>query len=517
MNLTRRPWLSAAAITTVAVLGGCSSAQSVDRAGGDTVRLRLATIDGEVNSSGQLYGPEAFVAQLAEVSDGRLTVEVDTEYGDGAADAESRLVAAIAAGDLDGGWPSTRAFAEAGIVGLQPIEAPMLLSSAAAVQEFVTSDAAAEGLRSLDDSGVVALGLAAGPLRRPFAAEAPLLGPADWAGARFRAYNSPTQAATIQALGATPVDLGFTWVDELRGGNLRGAEFDVAQYAANGFSEEAPYVTANVVLWPKVFVLALSQERFESLTEEQQSWVRDAAERAVEASTEGSFDDSGQAAELCDDGVRFLEADDAQLAGFRAATAPVIAGLAADPATAALLAEVQAIADRHPEPDVPDVPQSCRTTEGEPAAGPAEGSDPGLPDGVYRAEISVDAVLATGGNNGPGWSGTWTLDISDDTYVLTCRPLDAPGRDCGGTISDGALEAGRLQGADGTVSFVHDSDLLASVSGCALPPSTTQEGHCYPIQPYTADWAMDGEALTFSDARNGEGLHLVIEDWQRIG
>jgi TRAP-type C4-dicarboxylate transport system substrate-binding protein len=513
----RRPWLSAAGITMVAALAGCSSASSVDRAGGDSVRLRLTTIDGEVNSSGQLYGPEAFVAQLAEVSGGRLTVDVTTDYGDGAADAESRLVSAIAAGDVDGGWPSTRAFAEAGIPGLEAVEAPMLLSSAAAVRDLVTSEAVAASLRAMDDSGVAALGLAAGPLRRPFAAEAPLLAPADWAHARFRAYNSPVQDATIHALGGTPVELGIDWMDEVRGGTLRGAEFDVAQYAANGFTDESPYVTANVVLWPKVFVLALSQERFDALTQEQQSWVREAAARAVEASAEGSFDDSAQAEELCAGGVRFIEADDAQLAELRKASAPVVAELAADPATSALLAEVQAIADRHPEPDVPDVPESCRTTDDAPSAGPAQGPDPGLPDGVYRAAISVDEVLASGNDNGPGWSGTWTLEISDGTYVLSCRPLDGSGQDCGGSDQDGPLEAGRLQGADGTVSFVFDAELLASASGCTLPASTTQEGHCYQLPPYTVDWVADGEDLLFSEPTGGPAQYLVIEPWQRIG
>ena len=49
------------------------------------------------------------------------------------------------------------------------------------------------------------------------------------------------------------------WLDEVLAGNMRGAEFDIAQYFNNGLRTEAPNVTSNVVLWPKVYVLSLSQ------------------------------------------------------------------------------------------------------------------------------------------------------------------------------------------------------------------------------------------------------------------
>jgi len=98
--------------------------------------LRLATID-RVNNNGQSYGPEAFVENLAKVSGGRLKVEMTTEYDGGAGDAESNLVNAIASGEVDGGWPSTRAFANAGINGLEAVEAPMTLTSYAAEKTLV--------------------------------------------------------------------------------------------------------------------------------------------------------------------------------------------------------------------------------------------------------------------------------------------------------------------------------------------------------------------------------------------
>src|SRR4029450_8260132 len=101
---------TAVGAATVALVAACSVAPTTDKSGSDTAVLRLATID-SVNNNGQSYGPEAFVQNLEEGWRGRLTVEVTERYGDGEAGAESDLVKAIASGELDAGWPSTRAFA----------------------------------------------------------------------------------------------------------------------------------------------------------------------------------------------------------------------------------------------------------------------------------------------------------------------------------------------------------------------------------------------------------------------
>jgi TRAP-type C4-dicarboxylate transport system substrate-binding protein len=187
MNMrTTGPW--AAAVATAVLVAACSA--GADKAGADTVVLRLATID-LVNNNGQSYGPEAFVENLEKVSGGRIKVEVTTKYGQSAPEAESDLVEAIASGEVDGGWPSTRAFANAGITGLEAVEAPMTLTSYAAEKALVSGPVADKLLAKLEGTGVLGLDLAVGPLRRPFAAEAPLLGPEDWAGATFRVYNSP--------------------------------------------------------------------------------------------------------------------------------------------------------------------------------------------------------------------------------------------------------------------------------------------------------------------------------------
>ena len=198
------------AMVVLAVTAACQTTQGADKTGGDTVVLRLATFEGEVNANGLNHGPEAFVENLGKVSGGRLKVELTTDYGGGSADAESRVVRAIATGEVDGGWPSTRAFARGGITGLEVVEAPMTITSYVAQKALVSGPVATQLLNRLDGKGVVGLGLTVGPLRRPFAANAPLLGPEDWKGASFRVFNSPVQADAVRALGGTPADVSFS-------------------------------------------------------------------------------------------------------------------------------------------------------------------------------------------------------------------------------------------------------------------------------------------------------------------
>jgi TRAP-type C4-dicarboxylate transport system substrate-binding protein len=518
MNATRRRAAIRVviAIAIMALAAACQATRNADKTGGDTTVLRLATFEGQVNDNGQNYGPQAFVDNLRKLSGGRLKVALTTNYGGNATDAESRLVRAIASGEVDGGWPSTRAFANAGIPGLGLVEAPMTITSYAAQKALVSGPVAGKLLSRLDGTGVVGLGLTVGPLRRPFAAKAPLLGPGDWKGVRFRVFNSPVQADAVRALGATPVNLSFSFLDEIKAGTLRGAEFDIPQYAHNGFAAEAGHVTANVVLWPKVFVLALSQKRFDALTTQQQTWVRAAAEQAVNASVDATYGQASAVRKLCGRGVRFADATPGQINGLRAKLRPVLERLAAKPADAQLLRDIQTIANQNPGPERLDVPASCRQAA---AGGGSVGSIPAtvsaLPDGVYRRELTQQDIAAAGGDPGTGPAGIWTITVRRGTYEVHCRPVPGPGEVCGGSVTDQPLEVGDLRGTGKIVYFVPDAKKLSRLTGCTLPVGT-QNPSCGPDDPHRLRWALSGDTLVFTNTP-GQNISMeMIGPWRKI-
>lgn len=504
------------ALSLMSLFGGCSLEKANDKAGGDTVVLRLATIDGEVNPNDQAFGPEAFVDQLSRVSGGRIKVEVRTEYGDGAADGETKLVRAISSGQVDGGWPATRAFAEAGIPGFQAIETPLTLSSYDAEKALAQSDAAVTLMKKTDGSGLVGLGLSVGPLRRPFAAHAALVDPDDWKGVRFRTYNSPVQAETVRALGGRPENVGLDWLSQVRHGSLRGAEYDLAQYAHNGGGTVAGNITSNVVLWPKMYVLALSEDRWGSLTDQQRAWVRLAADKAVATSIARTYDDGGAAARLCSSGARFSAASEAQLRGLRSRLEQVVKRIAQNPAEADTWRLVEKVARDHSAVGAVSAPPDCDGRASSKPVGQVPSHRSGLPEGVYRVANTEADISRAGLDNSGGITGTWTLRVADGTFQLSCRPLESPGTDCGHEVFDGPLEAGRLRGVRDQVFFVYDPHLLSRLSGCTLPVSQTRPGACFDGGNYRMAWSTDGTSLSFSDFRGQPDAVYIVQPWRRI-
>lgn len=507
--------VGAIAAATLWIAAGCSPPDT-DKLGSDTIVLKLATIDGQVNSNGYEYGPAAFVRALSEVSGDRIQVDVETTYGGEDATAESELVEAIASGDIDGGWPATRAFAGAGIRGLAAIEAPLTITSYAAEEELADGDAAGLVMASLEDSGVKGLGLAVGPLRRPFGVGEFPLSAGDWEGLRFRSYNSSVQTATIGALGGTAVQAGTDWPALAESGDLDGIEFDVAQYFANGYGPQAGRVASNVVLWPKMFVLSLNQDLWDGLTDQQRVWVQAAADQAVDASVAADYPDDEIAWQLCARGVRFRAADPGEILAIREAVDSVIDELAKDPDEARLLRVVQAAAELHPNQDAITVQDSCTTEANLPNVSDIPTTLAPIPNGTYRKQITEEDVAAAGLANNDGTSGTWTLEVANGHWYLSCRPVSAPGMDCGHTVDDGAVDAGRFYGDDRVVWMVTDPALLAEAAGCRLPADGS-DGHCSPASPPAQlRWSLDGEDLVFTSSSLSLGFEKILKPFVRI-
>jgi TRAP-type C4-dicarboxylate transport system substrate-binding protein len=356
-KLTRRFGLLIVAVVILAT--GCGTAGVSDKTGSTVKVLRIAAV-GVLNDNGQSVAPEVFFHELERVSGGRMKATLQTHFEDGSPTAESDLIKAIGAGKYDGGWPATRSFASAGIHGLEPLEAPMTLTSYDAQRTVVAGPVGASLLKLLDPTPVLGLGLAVGPLRRPWDTDKALRQPRDWRGTTFRVTNSPVQMATVKALGGAPVNASYNFPDLVETGKLHGAETDIAQYTTNDYGLLLPKVARNVVLWPRMLVLSISRTTYDHLDKQQQHWVRQAARAAIQATIDYPYDETTPARTLCDLGVRFIDASPAQLAALKQAVASVIDHLAADPVTAATMQQLQAIAATHPAPDVPDVPPSCR-------------------------------------------------------------------------------------------------------------------------------------------------------------
>jgi hypothetical protein len=176
---------------------------------------------------------------------------------------------------------------------------------------------------------------------------------------------------------------------------------------------------------------------------------------------------------------------------------------------------VSDIAARFPDVQTPHVPVTCGKRQATHRNRVPERVSE-LPDGTYRAEISVEDVARAGLSNGDGLSGLWTVTVEHGTYVLTCRPIEARGRDCGTSTYDGPLETGDLRGTGSDVWFVYDPARMAALTGCLLPASFDEE-HCAVLEPYRVSWSFNGDTLTFAPIGASPAYHWPISPWRRIG
>jgi TRAP-type C4-dicarboxylate transport system substrate-binding protein len=443
----------AGVIASVMVLAaGCGDSNS-DRAGGtrtaEPVVLTMAQISDRP--------PEQLVAWADEVaarSDGTLRIEYSNNWRNGETDFEVGTIEDVQAGKADLAWVGARAFDRVGVATLQPLLAPLLVDShdlQGAVFEAGLPTQMLAGLEKLD---VVGLGVLPGPMRKVMGVNGPFVRPTDFEGAVVGIQGSGVAAQTMKVLGATPQDLPAGAAL----GGLDAMEQQLASILGNNYAlEGAHFVTVNLNMWPRPLVMFMNTKRFESLSSDQQTALRDAAGAAVDDALVASrAEDTDAISQLCADGMTLTVASDADLAALRTALEPVYQQIAADAANRAWLDEIVALKNKVGVP--PDTaecpapqPTAPETTEG-------SGTDE-FPEGSFEATMIAEDYNAIGleGN-----------DIGTFTFIV-----DA------GTIT--IVEPGGNIGFRGSYTVFRDR---IEVSGDAT---------------VTAKWSFDGEHLTFTE------------------
>ena len=331
-------------LATISACGGAAPA-SVNKVGGqgEPVVLRLGNVNG-----GPQYVPaiEHFVRRVQEVSAGALKVEVGYAVGDYAADAETQIVRAVADGSWDLGFVGTSLLDTLDVSDFAALTAPMLIDNYALEEAVIKSDIPGQMLGGLDPLGVTGLAVLGDGLRHPIGVDKPIITPTDWQGIGFGTYPSLWQSEAIEALGAVPGP-GFAAArdEAIEAGSIQGYELNLNPYHHNLTEKTAPYITANVNLWPRTLVLFGNPDRLDGLTAEQRGWLEQVAAETAATSTGLVADESNVVRDICLSGGRFAEASDADLAAIRNAFAPVFDKLEQDTETKAFIQRIHDLKD----------------------------------------------------------------------------------------------------------------------------------------------------------------------------
>jgi TRAP-type C4-dicarboxylate transport system substrate-binding protein len=335
-NGNRATRLSLPAALFALALAGCG-ANTTDKTG--ATKHAEPTVVTMANGNGDSLDLDQFAAAASRLSGGTLRIEFKNRWRDGTADYEAGVIGDVKEGKADLGWAGSRAFDSVDEPSFDALHAPLLIDNYALEGKVLESSLVGEMLDGLKPLGLIGLGILPGPMRKPLGASR-LVRPEDYAGKRLASTRSEVAQQTLRALGArgAPIPAGGP-ID-----GFDGVESHAIAIDGNEYDKIAPYLTANVTLWPRPVVLFMNPEAFDGLSGRQQSALRDAARDALPATLAATqADNMDAAANLCRRGVKFVTASDADLTALRRAVQPVYDRLERDTLTRTAIEQIRAM------------------------------------------------------------------------------------------------------------------------------------------------------------------------------
>ena len=465
---------------TVILASACSSGvEAANKAGeNQPVVLRMADVN-----AGLPQTPEIgyFTQRLTELSHGEMSVKITLRVGGMAMSAEQQAVKDVAGGSFDIGFAGTSVFDTLGATSFQALSAPMLIDNYPLENAVIRSSLPGTMMAGLAKLNVTGLAVFGDGMRKPMGVKHPILSPADWHGITFGTYLSRAQQAAIRALGATP---GPGFADDrdqaLSRGELQGFDLNLGVYQQAGEENNAPYVAANVNLWPRTLALFANPGRLARLPESQRRILYQAATDTAVHSTSLVQDETKLVSEVCQQGTRFATASAADLAGIRQRLAPVYADLEADPQTKAMIEQIMALKRSTPAGPALAVPAACTGgTASQPATATAR------PNGTYRWTVTQHDALTAPDQDPAQYPLTFTATLKDGIWNMSHTGAETEIDTSGDTYT---VQGNRIRfhwAAGPALTFTFSIDSQGGLHLTPVPPMDPGDVFIWTTHPWT--------------------------------
>lgn len=297
------------------------SSAAVSADAGDPVILVYA----EVNPLDTIVGQTAtaFKEKVEELSGGNITIDLQAS---GVLGSENDVLDTMLGGGGTIDMSRISAFALTSYGGEKStlLSLPYTFVSREHFWNFATSDLAEEFLAEPSENGSGVRGLFYGEEGfRHFFTVKEISGIEDLAGMKIRVSNDPVMNGLVEGLGAQPTVVSFNELySALQTGVVDAAEQPIANYKSNAFPEVAPYLILDGHTLGAIQVI-ITDEAWNSLSEQQQAWITEAGEYASEYNRSISEEKENEVLEeLKADGVTVIEVED--ITPWQEATADVI-------------------------------------------------------------------------------------------------------------------------------------------------------------------------------------------------
>jgi tripartite ATP-independent transporter DctP family solute receptor len=358
-------WRLAAVVAGLALalgLAACGddddSGDSGDTSGGGSAEITLRL--GYVTAPEHPYGiaVDQFVKEVDTASNGAIAIETLPNYQGG----DVPLLQDVRGGAVDIASVSSAVFGTQGVTDFDALQALRLITRYDLEREVITGPIGAQMLEGVTEIGLKGLAIHEGGLRKPLGAKKQLASASDFKGLKIRTPESPVLETGIRALGADPTAIPFpdTYA-ALRDGTVDGMEANLGLIQTVKYYEVADFLTNNVNLWPFPTVLVMNQSAFDNLSADQQTTITDVAATIPGFSIDFFEQPSDIVQTLCDEGLKFVIASDADVASYDKAGQTVQQQLSQDePTTGDYITQIQQIKDGLAAPPAPPpLPEGC--------------------------------------------------------------------------------------------------------------------------------------------------------------
>ena len=297
---------TAVMVCTLLVLAGCGGSSNDGKETSDEViTLSFSHVDPESRFSHVAI--EYFRDQLEEISGGKMTVEIfpNSALGDEIANFEG-----MQSGSIDMSF-MTNGPASQFVPSIRIFDFPFLFDSTEHAQAVIHGDIPEQFADDFEEVGVHWLACWENGFRSLGNNRNPIVEPEDAEGIKIRTLQTDTMVAGFEALGvqAIPMAASETYT-ATQNGVIDGFDQTAAGLISFKQYEVIDYWTVTEMYYPVAWV-CISQQRWDSLTDEQKGWVEEAMARATEKESELCVEASEAAPDQAEEfGVEVVRADE---------------------------------------------------------------------------------------------------------------------------------------------------------------------------------------------------------------
>jgi len=305
--------LSLVLISTFVV--GCSGKTS-STGGGSEEPIRLKMSVTASDSSTWAKGAEKFAELVKERTNGQILISVyPNEQLSGGN--QSKGVEMLSSGATDLSFHSNIIYSvldeRFGVISL-----PWLIPNHEAVDKALAGEGGEAINKILDEIGIVGLAFGENGFRQLTNNVREIKTVEDMKGLKIRVPGMKMYIDLFTALGADPISMNFAEVfTALQTGSIDGQENPIDTIKTSNIHEVQKYLS----IWNYSYdaiILGMNKEKFESLTEEQQKILREAAVEACEYQKQLTRElEAEQLKEFEEAGVKITEVTDEAIEGFK--------------------------------------------------------------------------------------------------------------------------------------------------------------------------------------------------------